>query len=54
VLAGAILVAALAVLTEVLLVVVSWALTPGEKRLPFLSASRSGPTPEVSAGGVPL
>jgi osmoprotectant transport system permease protein len=54
VLAGAILVAALAVLTELLLVVVSWALTPGQKRLPFLSAARSGPAPEVTASGVPL
>jgi osmoprotectant transport system permease protein len=54
VLAGAILVAALAVLTELLLVVLSWALTPGQKRLPFLSAARSGPTPEVTASGVPL
>ncbi|MGY5883712.1 ABC transporter permease [Modestobacter lacusdianchii] len=35
VLAGAIVVAALAVLTELLLAAVSWALTPGEKRLPF-------------------
>jgi len=35
VLAGAILVAALAVLTEVLLAGVSWAVTPGPRRLPF-------------------
>jgi osmoprotectant transport system permease protein len=41
VLAGAILVAALAVLTELLLSALSWALTPGEKRLPFLHP-RSG------------
>jgi osmoprotectant transport system permease protein len=35
VLAGAILVAVLAVATELVLAVVSWALTPGEKRLPL-------------------
>lgn len=54
VLAGAILVAALAVLTELLLVIASWALTPGEKRLPFLSAPRVTPTPEPTASGIPL
>jgi osmoprotectant transport system permease protein len=42
VLAGALLVAALAVLTEVLLSALSWALTPGEKRLPFLHARPGG------------
>ena len=36
VLAGAILVAALAILTEVLLTALSWLLTPGQRRLPFL------------------
>ncbi|MEU2350726.1 ABC transporter permease [Modestobacter sp. NPDC049651] len=35
VVAGAILVAALAVLTELVLAVLAWALTPGEKRLPW-------------------
>jgi osmoprotectant transport system permease protein len=35
VLAGALVVAALAVLTELVLAVVSWALTPGPKQLPF-------------------
>ncbi|WP_176946368.1 ABC transporter permease [Blastococcus aurantiacus] len=54
VVAGAILVAALAVLTELLLVAVSWALTPGEKRLPFLTARRNSPVPEPTAAGVPL
>lgn len=54
VLAGAMLVAALAVLTELLLVLTSWALTPGEKRLPFLSARRTSRTPETTASGVPL
>jgi osmoprotectant transport system permease protein len=39
VLAGAVLVAALAVLTELVLSALSWALTPGEKRLPVLHAS---------------
>jgi osmoprotectant transport system permease protein len=38
VLAGAILVAALAVLTELVLSALSWVLTPGERRLPFLRA----------------
>jgi osmoprotectant transport system permease protein len=54
VVAGAILVAALAVLTELLLVAVSWALIPGEKRLPFLSARRASGVPEPTAAGVPL
>jgi osmoprotectant transport system permease protein len=38
VLAGALLVAVLAVLTELVLSALSWTLTPGEKRLPFLRA----------------
>jgi osmoprotectant transport system permease protein len=54
VVAGAILVAALAVLTELLLVAASWALTPGEKRLPFLRAQRATPVPEPTSSGVPL
>ncbi|MGY2064665.1 ABC transporter permease [Blastococcus sp. SYSU DS0619] len=54
VVAGAVLVAALAVLTELLLVAVSWALTPGEKRLPFLRARRTAPVPEPTSSGVPL
>jgi len=54
VVAGAILVAALAVLTELLLVALSWAITPGEKRLPFLTARRNSPAPEPTAAGVPL
>lgn len=45
VLAGAVLVAVLAVLTEVLLAGVSWAVTPGQKRLPFGTAGRSGRPP---------
>jgi len=35
VLAGALLVALLAVATEILLALVSWAVTPGPRRLPF-------------------
>jgi len=51
VLAGAVLVAALAVLTELVLSVVSFLLTPGEKRLPFLRArgQRPGRPAEVAA-----
>ena len=51
VLAGAILVAALAVLTELVLSVLSWVLTPGEKRLPFLHARTGRP---VAGGASPL
>ena len=56
IIAGAILIAALALLTEAALVVVSWALTPGPKRLPFLSAPRrtDAGEPEPTAVGVPL
>jgi osmoprotectant transport system permease protein len=43
VLAGAVLVAGLAVLTELVLSALSWALTPGEKRLPFLRARTGRP-----------
>ncbi len=53
--AGAFLIAGLAVLTEALLVVASWAITPGQRHLPFLRP-RSHPvaTPEPTASGVPL
>ncbi len=55
--AGALLVAALALLTELLLVVLSWALTPGRRRLPTrrrgLGSAELG-TPEPTASGVPL
>ena len=55
IIAGAILIAALALLTELILVVVSWAVTPGPRRLPFLAArSRNVATPEPTASGVPL
>jgi osmoprotectant transport system permease protein len=56
IIAGAILFAALAMLTELVLVVVSWAITPGPKRLPFLSRPQAAVagTPEPTASGVPL
>ena len=56
IIAGAILIAALALLTELALVLVSWSVTPGPRRLPFLSArtvTRAG-RPEPTAAGVPL
>jgi osmoprotectant transport system permease protein len=53
--AGAVLIAGLALLTELLLVLASWAVTPGPRRLPFLSPrSRNVATPEPTASGVPL
>jgi osmoprotectant transport system permease protein len=53
--AGAILIAGLALLTELLLVLVSWGVTPGPRRLPFLTPrSRALATPEPTASGVPL
>ncbi|MGY1747216.1 ABC transporter permease [Blastococcus sp. SYSU D00695] len=55
--AGALLVAALAMLTELFLVVVSWALTPGPRRLPFRPVTRASTVrgaPEPTASGVPL
>jgi osmoprotectant transport system permease protein len=56
VLAGAILVAALAVLTEVVLVVTSWAVTPGPRRslLPRSGGHVRAGVPEQTAAGVPL
>ena len=54
VVAGALLVAALAILTELLLVAVSWALTPGQKRLPFLTARGASPVPGPTVAGAPL
>ena len=56
IIAGAILIAALALLTEIALVVLSWLATPGPRRLPFLSApGRPAPgVPEPTAAGVPL
>jgi osmoprotectant transport system permease protein len=54
VVAGAILVAGLALLTELVLVALSWAVTPGQKRLPVGLRQRPGGVPEPSAAGVPL
>jgi osmoprotectant transport system permease protein len=57
IIAGAVLIAALAMLTEAVLVALSWAVTPGPKRLPFLAASRrpaAAGVPEPTAAGVPL
>ena len=56
VLAGAILVAALALLTELVLVIVTWAVTPGQKRLPFPLRRRppGARVPEATAAGVPM
>jgi osmoprotectant transport system permease protein len=56
IIAGAILIAALALLTELLLVVLTWAVTPGPRRLPFLrtrTATAAG-EPEPIAAGMPL
>ncbi len=55
IIAGALLIAVLALLTELLLVVVSWAVTPGPRRFPFLTGrGRSTAEPEPTAAGVPL
>jgi osmoprotectant transport system permease protein len=53
IIAGAFLIAVLAVSTELLLVLLSWALTPGPRRSPFLRA-RARAVPEPTAAGVPL
>jgi osmoprotectant transport system permease protein len=47
--AGAILVALLALLTELVLVVLSWALTPGPRRLPFRRPPVRSPEPAAAA-----
>jgi osmoprotectant transport system permease protein len=53
--AGAFLVAVLALLTEGVLVLVSWAVTPGPRRLPFRRVPlRSAAPAEPAAAGVPL
>ncbi len=54
VLAGAILVAALAILTEVVLAALSWALTPGPRRLPFLQARPAARTADPAMAAPPL
>jgi len=56
IIAGAILIAALALLTELLLVLLTWAVTPGPRRLPFLrtrTATAAG-EPAPVAAGMPL
>ena len=56
IIAGALLIAVLAVLTELVLVLLSWVVTPGPKRFPWTSAKRpvlaAGAEPTTS--GVPL
>jgi osmoprotectant transport system permease protein len=54
VLAGAILVAALAVLTELVLTGLSWALTPGQRRLPFLQTRPAARTADPAMAAPPL
>ena len=54
VLAGAILVAVLAVGTEVLLAALSWALTPGERRLPFLHGRPAARSADPAMAAPPL
>jgi osmoprotectant transport system permease protein len=61
VLAGAVLVALLAVLTEVVLTGVSWAVTPGQKRLNLVTSGRGalppgddGPAPIVEGDAGPV
>jgi osmoprotectant transport system permease protein len=53
--AGAVLIAVLALLTEVLLVGVSWAVTPGLRKSPFPPIRRRNVAePEPTAAGMPL
>jgi osmoprotectant transport system permease protein len=54
--AGAILIAALALLTELALVALSWAVTPGPRHFPLLRprARPAGAEPEPVASGMPL
>ena len=56
IIAGAILIAALALLTEFLLVVLTWAVSPGPRRLPFLRTRTATPAGEPTpvAAGMPL
>ena len=56
VLAGAIVIAALALLTEAGLVLLTGAVTPGPRRLPFSSvtARRGAPDPAPTAAGLPF
>jgi osmoprotectant transport system permease protein len=54
--AGAILIAALALLTELVLVLFTWAITPGPRTLPYLRPRPRpvGADPEPVAAGMPL
>jgi osmoprotectant transport system permease protein len=55
IIAGAIIIAVLALLTELGLVLLSWAVTPGPRRSPFPPGRRHpATTPEPTAAGVPL
>jgi osmoprotectant transport system permease protein len=56
IIAGAILIASLALLTELLLVLLTWAVTPGPRRLPSLQVRRGAGAggPEPAAAGMPL
>jgi osmoprotectant transport system permease protein len=56
IIAGALLIALLAVLTELFLVLLTWAVTPGPKRFPWTLARRAVVTtgPEPTAAGMPL
>ncbi|MGY1717972.1 MULTISPECIES: ABC transporter permease [unclassified Blastococcus] len=55
IIAGAIVIAALALLTELVLVVLSWAARPGPKRVPLVTGRRRAVRgePELTATGVP-
>jgi osmoprotectant transport system permease protein len=56
IIAGALLIALLAVLTELVLVLLTWAVTPGPKRFPWNPARRAAVAPgsEPTAAGMPL
>jgi len=56
IIAGALLIAVLALLTELVLVLTSWAVTPGPRQLPWTAHRRTAPTetPEPMASGMPL
>jgi osmoprotectant transport system permease protein len=56
IIAGAILFALLAMLTEATLVLLTWAVTPGPKHFPWTSRRRpaASPVPEPTTTGVPL
>jgi osmoprotectant transport system permease protein len=56
IIAGAILIAVLALLTEALLVLLTWVVTPGPRRFPWASRRRvvAAGVPEPTASGVPL